>query len=98
MSLLLYMQRQDHWRSSTAEAITGRENGESIMTGSENSDSKNIIHAIHAQLLPWVLTSTDSLKDGIKEKKKRTSFLNHHQKPELRSSPQQSALAITLSH
>lgn len=32
VSLLLYMQRQDHWRSSTAEAITGRENGESIMT------------------------------------------------------------------
>lgn len=32
VSLLLYMQRQDHWHSSTAEAITGKENGESIMT------------------------------------------------------------------
>lgn len=38
-------------------------------------DSKSIIHAIHAQLLSWVLTSTDSLQDGVKEKKK---FPNHH--------------------
>lgn len=27
-SLLLYMQWQDHWHSSTAEAITGKENRE----------------------------------------------------------------------
>lgn len=67
------------------------------MTWSENSDSKNIIHAIHVQLLSWVLTSTDSLKDGRKEKKNLISQPSP-KKTELRSSCQQSAFAITLSH
>lgn len=71
--LLLYMRQQDHWHSSTAEAITGKkkkQNTESAGWHEVNKgDSKSIIHAIHAQLLSWVLTSTDSLQDGIKEKK-----------------------------
>lgn len=57
-SLLLYMQRQDHWHSSTAEAITGKENRECSMKLSEKSDRKSITYGIHIQFLSWVSTAT----------------------------------------